>query len=186
MTNIKVVIIGDSCVGKSTLARKYVDAHSPSKDTTFDSYTCNINHKKKNYVLHIWDTAGREEMDKLRSLSYPHTDIFLICYAIDNLRSFNNVPKYISEIRDYNSKCIIVGCKNDLRQDRITSGEIIDEERANRLAKENGCVALCTSAEENYNVKEVFQQCVNVYNEPRQKRSKRAWWRCLCCKGNDT
>ena len=71
----------------------------------------------------LWDTAGQEDYDRLRPLSYPQTDVFLICFSIVNPASFENVrTKWFSEIKYYCPEIpiILVGTKVDLRDDLHT------------------------------------------------------------------
>ena len=73
--------------------------------------------------LGLWDTAGQEDYDRLRPLSYPQTDIFLICYAITSPTSFENVAvKWFPEINHHapGVPIILVGTKKDLRDDEDT------------------------------------------------------------------
>lgn len=68
----------------------------------------------------LWDTAGQEDYDRLRPLSYPQTDIFLICYAVTSRTSFENVTsKWHPEINHHapGVPFILVGTKSDLRND---------------------------------------------------------------------
>lgn len=185
MTNIKIVLIGDTNVGKTSLIHRYLENQSTSKDTTFNNYTYHITYKKKPIVLNIWDTSGKTELKKLRSLSYPYTDVFIICYAIDNMRSLNNIHSYMQEIKELSAKKLIVGCKNDIRDDRVTNGDIVKEEKGEEMARFYGVDAMCCSAEDGTNVREVFGRCVQLYGEPKEGQKKKAWWRCLCCAGED-
>eukprot|EP01044_Picomonas_judraskeda_P030365 COSAG03_NODE_10896_length_623_cov_1.040076_1_plen_164_part_01 len=79
--------------------------------------------------LELWDTAGQEEYDRVRPLSYPNTDVFLVCFSINNRSSFNNVrDKWMVELQaqpnlDFGvTKVLLVGTKNDLRDDVGASG----------------------------------------------------------------
>ncbi|XP_055640698.1 ras-like GTP-binding protein RhoL isoform X3 [Toxorhynchites rutilus septentrionalis] len=68
----------------------------------FDNHACNINVDEKEYALTLWDTAGQEDYERLRPLSYPNTDCFLICYSISSKTSFDNVlSKWYPEIRHF-------------------------------------------------------------------------------------
>ena len=68
--------------------------------------------------LALWDTAGQEDYDRLRPLSYPDTDVILICFSIDSPDSLQNVvEKWTPEVRHFCPKVpvILVGNKRDLR-----------------------------------------------------------------------
>jgi len=69
--------------------------------------------------LALWDTAGQEDYDRLRPLSYPDTDVILMCFSIDSPDSLENIPeKWTPEVRHFcpNVPIILVGNKKDLRQ----------------------------------------------------------------------
>lgn len=86
--------------------------------TIFESYISRIPVKKNLVELNLWDTAGQEEYDRLRPLSYPDTDIILICYNVDNRDAFENVTaRWLPETRHFlpDVPVIIVGTKSDLR-----------------------------------------------------------------------
>ncbi|XP_039394902.1 rho-related GTP-binding protein RhoV isoform X2 [Mauremys reevesii] len=70
--------------------------------------------------IQLWDTAGQEDFDCLRSLCYPDTDVFLVCFSVVNPSSFQNITeKWIPEIRTHNPQApvLLVGTQADLRDD---------------------------------------------------------------------
>jgi len=89
--------------------------------TVFDNFEkfIQVGQVSNNLVLSLWDTAGPEAYSRIRTLSYPQTNCFLIAFSVVNRSSFKNITeKWIPEISHYcsNVPYIIVGTKIDLRE----------------------------------------------------------------------
>ncbi|GES89272.1 GTP-binding protein RhoA [Rhizophagus clarus] len=95
--------------------------------TVFENYVADVEVDGRHVELALWDTAGQEDYDRLRPLSYPDSHVILICFAVDSPDSLDNVQeKWISEVMHFcqGLPIILVGCKKDLRFDSKTIEEL--------------------------------------------------------------
>ena len=90
----KLVIVGDGACGKTCLLIVFSKDEFPEVyvPTVFENYVADIEVDHKNVELALWDTAGQEDYDRLRPLSYPDTDVILMCFSIDSPDSLENGP----------------------------------------------------------------------------------------------
>ncbi|CAF1293252.1 unnamed protein product [Rotaria magnacalcarata] len=121
----KLVIVGDGMCGKTCLLFAFKDDRFiPTHDATiFDTYVADIQVDGKTIDLALFDTAGQEDFDRLRPLSYPDTSVILICFSVDCPVSATSViEKWMPEVRHFCGQCpvILVACKKDLRTNTET------------------------------------------------------------------
>ncbi|CAJ1009669.1 ADP-ribosylation factor family/Ras of Complex, Roc, domain of DAPkinase/Gtr1 [Leishmania naiffi] len=155
----KLLLIGDSGVGKSCLLLRFAD------DSYTDSYISTIgvdfkirtlNLDSKVIKLQIWDTAGQERFRTITSSYYRGAHGIIIVYDTTDMESFNNVKTWLSEIDKYaseNVNKILVGNKCDL-----VTKKAVDTQMAKDFADSLGIPFLETSAKNSTNVEEAFIQ----------------------------
>ncbi|KDN43749.1 GTP-binding protein rhoA, partial [Rhizoctonia solani AG-8 WAC10335] len=166
----KLVIVGDGAGGKTCLLIVFSKGTFPEVyvPTVFENYVADVEVDGKRVELALWDTAGQEDYDRLRPLSYPDSHVILICFAVDSPDSLDNVQeKWISEVMHFCAglPIILVGCKKDLRRDpktieelRKTSQRPVTPEEGMAVAQKIGARHyLECSAKSGEGVREVFQ-----------------------------
>ena len=120
MQQVKLVVVGDGGVGKSSFLICATTSHFPCNyvPTVFDNYAANITVRGFPITVSLWDTAGQEDYDRLRPLSYPQTDVFVVCFDVASQSSFQNVSeKWVPEVRHFVPEAVVLllGTKTDLR-----------------------------------------------------------------------
>jgi len=154
---IKLLLIGDSGVGKSCLLLRFCDdSFNPTFITTIgiDFKIRTIDLDGKRIKLQIWDTAGQERFRTITTAYYRGAMGILLVYDVTDERSFNNVRNWIRNIEQHASEGvnkILLGNKCDMKEKRA-----VDKERGQALADEYGLKFLEVSAKSNINVEEAF------------------------------
>ena len=184
MKNIKCVVVGDGAVGKTSLLISYSSNHFMTDyiPTVFDNYTANVVLDGKFYLLNLWDTAGQEEFDTLRYLSYPNTDIFLLCFSLVCRTSFHNIEnKWIHELAYYcpNVPYILVGTKCDLCKHSTT--RISYDEAINMAKRIDAIKYVETSALTQENLQQVFNEAIKISIFPKNSLKKAKKSKCVIC-----
>ncbi|RKP18841.1 small GTPase Cdc42 [Rozella allomycis CSF55] len=187
MQTIKCVVVGDGAVGKTCLLISYTTNKFPSEyvPTVFDNYAVQVMIGEEPYTLGLFDTAGQEDYDRLRPLSYPQTDVFLICFSVASPASFDNArEKWFPEIRHHcpGTPCLLVGTQVDLREDTATINalknkkqKMISEEQGLALAKEIKAIKYVEcSALTQKGLKNVFDEAIiAALNPPKVGKSSK-------------
>eukprot|EP01097_Dermamoeba_algensis_P006747 TRINITY_DN420_c0_g1_i5.p1 TRINITY_DN420_c0_g1~~TRINITY_DN420_c0_g1_i5.p1 ORF type:complete len:217 (-),score=38.65 TRINITY_DN420_c0_g1_i5:167-817(-) len=154
---IKLLLIGDSGVGKSCLLLRFSDdSFTPSFITTigidFKIRTIELDGKK--IKLQIWDTAGQERFRTITTAYYRGAMGILLVYDVTDEKSFGNIRNWIRNIEQHATSDvnkILIGNKCDM-----VDKKVVDTERGQALANEFGIKFLETSAKNNINVEEAF------------------------------
>ncbi|XP_021957028.1 ras-related protein ced-10 [Folsomia candida] len=173
---IKITVVGDGTVGKTCLLISYTQNSFPQEyiPTVFDNHAKTLTVDGKLVGLTVWDTAGQEEYEKLRPLSYPKTDCFIICYAIDNPASFANVEiKWVPELRQHcpRASILLVGTKSDLRTEQDDT-KLISESDGKKLKKKiKAAQFLSCSAKTQENLDAVFIEAVRAIMKQKNNKS---------------
>lgn len=124
----KIVLLGDGASGKTSLLNVFTRGYFPQvyEPTVFENYVHDIYVDGTHIELSLWDTAGQEEFDRLRSLSYSDTHTIMLCFSVDSRDSLENVEsKWVGEIADncQGVKLVLVALKCDLRESAMDGEE---------------------------------------------------------------
>ncbi|EDL36489.1 ras homolog gene family, member J, isoform CRA_a, partial [Mus musculus] len=127
---LKCVVVGDGAVGKTCLLMSYANDAFPEEyvPTVFDHYAVTVTVGGKQHLLGLYDTAGQEDYNQLRPLSYPNTDVFLICFSVVNPASYHNVQEeWVPELKDCmpHVPYVLIGTQIDLRDDPKTLARLL-------------------------------------------------------------
>lgn len=138
----KLVIVGDGACGKTSLLYVFTLGEFPTEyhPTVFENYVTDVRIDGKAVQLALWDTAGQEEYERLRPLSYANSNIILIGFAIDEPESLLNArSKWVKEIKTYcpNTPFLLIGLKKDLRKSE-TSKRYVQVAQGQQVAEEIG------------------------------------------------
>ena len=159
--SLKILLIGDSQVGKTSLLLKYTEHVFPEEHIA----TIGVEYKDKfilkdnyNIRLQIWDTAGQERFHSITKNIYRNANGVLFVYDITNQESFSNIKNWIKDLQNVGNdiKGVIIGNKIDLEQKRDISKQYLEE-----IGKKYNMPILETSAKQSINVNEGFELLVN-------------------------
>ncbi|CCK71149.1 Rab family GTPase SEC4 KNAG_0G00930 [Huiozyma naganishii CBS 8797] len=153
---MKILLVGDSGVGKSCLLVRFVeDRFNPSFITTigidFKIKTVDINGKK--VKLQLWDTAGQERFRTITTAYYRGAMGIILVYDVTDERTFNNIRQWFTTVTEHandDAQLLLVGNKSDM------DTRVVSREQGETLAAELGLPFVESSAKDDDNVNEIF------------------------------
>ncbi|THU49886.1 hypothetical protein C4D60_Mb06t14280 [Musa balbisiana] len=161
---IKCVTVGDGAVGKTCMLISYTSNIFPTDyvPTVFDNFSANVIVDGSTVNLGLWDTAGQEDYNRLRPLSYRGADVFLLAFSLISKASYENVyKKWIPELRHYAPNVPIV----------------LGEELKKMIG---AAIYIECSSKTQQNVKAVFDAAIKVViYPPKPKKKSRKQRTCL-------
>ena len=158
----KVIIIGDTAVGKSNILSRYVKDEFSSNSKSTVGVELGIKFlkiKNTKTKIQIWDTAGQERYRAITSSYFKGSNGCFIVYDITNEASFNNIENWYEQIQKETSKDIpilLVGNKCDLEDERK-----VPIEKGKEKAQNLNCAFFETSALKKINIDKIFEELVN-------------------------
>ena len=171
----KVLLLGDSTVGKTCFLLRYCDktfqdAHLSTigLDYRLKSMTLKNN---KTVKLQIWDTAGQDRFRAITKNYYKSANGLILIYDVTNLQTYENVKNWIAQIKEESDPNVVIylaANKIDL-QDEL---KVVQTEDGQKMADEYHIPFFETSAKEGINVNEIFQDLVENVDEVYSKLEK--------------
>ena len=165
--SFKIIVIGDSGVGKSCLtnkATKNVFEDTYNATVGFEFFSFNLKLDEKIIKLQIWDTCGQELYRSLITNFYRNSSLAVMVYAINNRESFENIDVWLKELRTHSNpdtKVFLIGNKVDLEEDRV-----IKREQGEEYSKENKFnIFMEASAKSGFNAQQIFVEAARILYE---------------------
>jgi len=161
---IKLIILGDFCVGKTAIIKRKCENVFDHQYTTtigvdFFNFKTTVDDKK--VKVFIWDTAGQEKFKTIVKSYYNGTNGALLVYDITDRKSFNNLDKWVADLKEsgFEGKIMVVGNKSDDSKNRV-----VEKYEALNYCIDNDYLFMECSSKENINIDELFTRFIeNVY-----------------------
>ena len=170
--SIKVVLLGESGVGKTSIISQFISKKfnpkcSTSVSAQFTSKTIDFQDAKKSIRFDIWDTVGQEKYRSITRDYLRNSDGVFLVFDLHNKKSFDSLNYWLEELNnsDINKNCvkILIGNKSDYKEKEI------DDETINKFSEENGLKYLAVSAKEGVNIESMFEiigaDCAKILQE---------------------
>ena len=177
-TDITITPVGDGAVGKTSMLTSYTNKTVPEGHvaTVYDNYSANVTVNGQQVMLNLNDTAGQEDFESLRTLSYAKTNVFLCVFAVNDRQSFENISsKWMKELMDKSKvkeslgvPIFIVGNKIDLRSTEACvskeEGEALQRQMTAIYNNTNkNIIYMECSALRSTGLKEVYDQAIKSH-----------------------
>mmetsp|Transcript_87180 Transcript_87180/g.154383 ORF Transcript_87180/g.154383 Transcript_87180/m.154383 type:complete len:188 (-) Transcript_87180:59-622(-) len=158
--NLKIMIVGDAGVGKSTLATTFCAQGSETvvddePTVGADFKVRRLTHAGKDFRMNIYDASGDNRFIEVRNEFYKEMQGLMLTFDVTSRRSFQNLEKWMDEAAKYcqgEPKCVVVGTKTDL------GTRLVQEQAAKDWAKGHGMQYFEVSAAQNKNVENPFKE----------------------------
>eukprot|EP00796_Vickermania_ingenoplastis_P009569 gene9569-6724_t len=192
----KIIVIGSVSVGKSNITARFCDdtfyaENIPTLGMDFKYTRCmTLEQHPRNVRLQVWDTSGQDTFATLTTAFYRNCQGAVLCFDLTNRQSFTDLEHWFDLVKRYTTTpppLILVGCKLDLVQRSVEeendglllgSQREVQQSEGDAWARAHGCLCyLETSAKDNTNVSQVFQQLatyVSTAGNPGSGGSRRA------------
>lgn len=181
MLQFKLVLLGDSSVGKSSIVNRFVkDSFDEFRESTigaaFLSQTVTIKDDGQDVTVkfEIWDTAGQERYKSLAPMYYRNSNAALVVYDITQADSLEKAQSWVHELKnkvdDNNLVIYLVGNKVDLTKDDEEK-RVVDRDVAEKYAEENGLLFNEVSAKTGEGIQQIFQTIGENLYEVRKKEN---------------
>ena len=178
-TLIKIILVGDSFVGKTSLLKRYTDSEFNNNYVNtigVDFKNKSMRIKNKNIKLQIWDTAGQERFRSMTNAYYRGSHIAILIFDLTKISTFNNLQKWISEMKQFisdNCQIVLIGNKVDCESKIEVSQDKID----NFIDDHNIYYYFSTSAKTNQSVDDAFNKIIeyviDIQNKTENKFSEK-------------
>uniref|UniRef100_T1GQJ5 Uncharacterized protein n=1 Tax=Megaselia scalaris TaxID=36166 RepID=T1GQJ5_MEGSC len=191
LPNIKCVVVGDACVGKTNLIVSYLDnrfipEHNP---TASDIYNAEVMVNDSPVNLNLCDTAGQDTLDPLRELCYPDSDVFVLCFSTVKPETFQSIKtKWAPKFSKTKASLILVGTQADLKNDihvlnklQMNGEKPVSGSDAWDFAASIGAQYIETSSYTQEKVKDVFDAAIWDALLPKTLPPKPPLWKRMFC-----
>tara|TARA_B110000483_G_C18177914_1_gene535765 strand:+ start:997 stop:1626 length:630 start_codon:yes stop_codon:yes gene_type:complete len=164
---IKLVIVGNTNTGKSSICRSIVHKefeYESNQTIGVDFFTTNISQNGVKFKLHLWDTAGQERFRSITSTYYRNSAGVFCVYDINNIQTLESLPSWICDVKKMSpDACIvIVGNKNDIKSPVETQDTSSD---AQKMADEYKCGSVTVSSKTRHGIQDMVELMVSIIHQ---------------------